>query len=317
MRWGYCCIALGLENSSPAHTISVTHIRRISERRERIDRLARIARENLANTLRLLRYNEAHGIEMYRFSSQLIPLATHAEAAGWEYTSELVGELAEVGEVVRATGIRVSTHPGQYTVVNTPSRSAWQLAQEELAYHHAVLTAMGLDNNAVMVIHVGGAYGDKEKSAQRFIDRFHQLPFEVQERLVIENDDRSYTAADVLAICREIGRPMVLDIHHQRCLVKDEGWLELIPGIFDTWGSRTPKIHVSSPRSPEDPRRHADDVDPEYLLSFLRWCGGRDIDLMVEAKNKDLALFKLRGAVEERLGQENAFGVKPIDHDGT
>ncbi|HEX2953933.1 MAG TPA: UV DNA damage repair endonuclease UvsE [Bacillota bacterium] len=300
MRWGYCCIALGLENSSTAHTVTVTNIKRIPERADRFSRLEQIARENLKNTIRLLRYNKAHDIMMYRFSSQLVPLATHEESDGWNYPLILADAFQEVGEVVHDTGMRVSTHPGQHTVINSPSASAWELAQKDLDYHDKVLTGMGLDNHAIMVVHVGGAYGDKKQSASRFVERFKMLPLTVQNRIVVENDDRSFTAEDVLDICRAIERPMVLDIHHQRCLVKDERWLTLVPEIFATWGGVTPKVHISSPRNDQDPRSHANDVDPDYFLSFVEKWENVDFDVMVEAKNKDLALFHLREAVEAR-----------------
>lgn len=313
MRWGYCCISLGLENASPAHTITVNNIRRIPDRLARYRRLEQIARENLANTIRLLRYNKAHDILMYRFSSQLIPLATHEESMGWNYTEVLSDALAAVGRVVSETGLRVSMHPGQHTVINTKSSSAWELAQRDLEYHDRVLTGMGLDHHTIIVVHVGGVYGDKEKAILRFIDHFKKLSPAIQNRIVVENDDRSYTAADVLAICREIHRPMVLDIHHQRCLVRDEEWMELVPAIFATWNGQTPKVHISSPRSLHDPRSHADDVDPEYFLSFLVKAPDIDFDVMVEAKNKDQALLRLRKAVEEQKMLENAIGLMPLD----
>lgn len=305
MRWGYCCIAMGLPDATTAHTITVANLRKIAAKEDRISRVTRLAQENLANTIRLLRYNRAYNIDMYRFSSQLVPLATHEELTGWNYREVLQAELAGVGQVVQETQMRVSTHPGQHTVVNSPVKSAWELARKDLDYHQTILDGMGLGPEAVMVVHVGGAYGDRLESAQRFIRRFRQLPQEVQNRLVVENDDRSFSIGDVLNICQAIGRPMVLDVHHHRVLSHGEDLSRLLPEIFATWDGVVPKVHFSSPRSATDPRSHADDVAPEDFLNFYALCEGRAFDAMIEAKRKDLALFKLREQVLTQLEVTN------------
>lgn len=303
MRWGYCCLSLGLPDATTSHTVTVTNLRKIPEREDRISRLRRIALENLENTVRLLRYNQAYQVQMYRFSSQLVPLATHEETAGWNYCEDLGEALRRVGEVVRETGIRVSTHPGQHTVINSPVKSVWELARKDLDYHQSILQGMGLGTDAVMVVHVGGAYGDREESGQRFIRRFRELPEEVRDRLVVENDDRSFSIGDVLKICQAIGRPMVLDVHHHRVLSRGESLERLLPEIFASWEGVVPKVHFSSPKSETDPRSHADDVEPEDFMDFYRICDGRDFDAMIEAKRKDLALFKLRDQVSSLLSR--------------
>jgi UV DNA damage endonuclease len=294
LRWGYCCIALGLPNCTTAHTISVKNLLKIPQRQDRISRITSLARENLANTIRLLRYNKAHDIMMYRFSSQLVPLATHEETAGWDYLKDLAPELNDVGDTVKSLGIRVSTHPGQHTVINSRSDSAWELARRDLEYHNGVLKQMGLDSNAVMVVHVGGAYGNCHEAAERFVERFWELSSEIRSRLVIENDDRSFSIGDVLKICHRIERPMVLDVHHHHVFSKGEDLRDLIPEIFSTWEDITPKVHFSSPKGEKEIRSHADDLRPNDFIEFYDLCQGREFDAMIEAKRKDLALLKLR-----------------------
>lgn len=309
MRWGYCCIALGLPDGTTAHTVTVTNLRKIPNREDRISRLGRLARENLSNTIRILRYNKAHQVQMYRFSSQLVPLATHEEAEGWRYWEELMTELALVGEIVKETNMRVSTHPGQHTVINSPVKSVWELAQRDLDYHNRILSGMGLGPEALMVVHVGGAYGERKEAAQRFIDRFRQLPDEVRNRLVVENDDRSFDIGEVLDICQSIGRPMVLDIHHHRVLSRGKKLEQMLPEIFATWEGVVPKVHFSSPKTATDPRSHADYVELEDFLGFFELCEGRDFDAMIEAKQKDLALFRLREEAKAVLGE----AIVPLD----
>src|SRR5690606_26566902 len=117
------------------------------------------------------------------------------------------------------------------------------------------------------------------------------------ERICLENDDRVFSAAEVLEVCQATGVPMVFDYHHHVCRNDDEDFRDLLPAIFATWKDRPPKIHASSPRDEGDRRAHGDYVDPDFIrpvLDAARALG--DFDVMVEAKRKDLALFKLRDA---------------------
>ncbi len=296
MQFGYCCIALGIENCSTAKTVTVQNLLKIEEP-YRFGRLATIARANLANTKRLLWYNQAHDIRLYRFSSQLVPLATHPVAAGWDYLSELRTELAEVGRAVNETGIRVSTHPGQYTVLNTPSEEVWRNSLADLEYHHRLLAAMQLEQNARMIVHVGGAYQDKPKALAQFARRFAELPEGLSRRLCVENDDRTFTVRDVLGLAERLGIPMVVDLHHHRCCNQGERLADYLPAIYRTWGDTLPKVHLSSPRSERDFRAHADWVDPADFREFLAINPRPEVAVMIEAKMKDLAVFKLREAV--------------------
>jgi UV DNA damage endonuclease len=293
MRFGYCCIALGVENCSTAKTVTVKTLLTIEES-SRLDRLRRVARENLANTKRLLWYNQAHDIGLYRFSSQLIPLATHPVAGGWDYLHELREELEEVGQVVNQTGIRVSAHPGQYCVINTLTPLVWENSLKDLEYHHGILSQMKLNHNACMVLHVGGAYRNKPESLRLFKERFTQIPGIIRNRICIENDDRNFTLGEVLSLAGELQIPMVLDLHHHWCNNQGEDLKDNLPAIYATWGPEIPKIHISSPRLDRDPRAHADFVNPEDFQKFLALNPRPDIDVMIEAKMKDLAVIKLR-----------------------
>jgi UV DNA damage endonuclease len=172
-------------------------------------------------------------------------------------------------------------------------------------------------------IHIGGAYGDKPVAAKRFEKHFHELPAALQTRITLENDDKTFTAPETLAVCQNVGLPMVLDIHHQ--WVNNEGELpwDLWPEIQKTWRSELaqkdvpsgellpPKIHVSSPRSPSDPRSHADGVEPAPLVAFLKRIAADTpaVDVMIEAKLKDGALFGLMEAMKELANAGNGISV--------
>jgi len=293
INFGYACISLSVPNCSTAKTVTATNLRKIADPAERLLRLRRVAQANLTNTVRLLWFNKVHRIKLYRFSSQLVPLATHPLTTGWDYVRDLAGDFRRVGEVVKENGLRVSMHPGQYTVLSSPNPAVVQRGIADLEYHANVLNAMGLGTEAKLVLHVGGAYQGKTQAMERFVANFKRLRQDIQERLVLENDDTTYSAQDVLGLCRRLGIPMVLDVHHWQCLNDGESLADLVPAVFATWHDLPPKIHFSSPKSERELRAHADYVNAADFKAFLAIAGNADFDVMIEAKAKEKALFKL------------------------
>ena len=154
-----------------------------------------------------------------------------------------------------------------------------------------------------MVIHVGGATNGKKAGLERFITNFNTFPIEVKSKIIIENDDKTYTAQETLNLCNELNLPMVLDVHHHNCNNNGENIYELIPKIFLTWKNEKlpPKLHFSSPRNGEKDRKHSDFINPKDFVYFLENIKpfNTDIDIMLECKEKDLALFKLTTDLKE------------------
>ncbi|MDR9852610.1 UV DNA damage repair endonuclease UvsE [Paenibacillus sp. VCA1] len=323
VRFGYVAMSMSVQDASPSKTMTLTSFRKLSDREAAIRKLERIAEGNLHNTLRLLKHNYAHDIRVYRFSSKLIPLATHEDLQDWDPFAALGDAFGEVGRYVREHGMRVSFHPDHFTVLSTPRQEVLRNSIRDLRHHVAMLKAMGLNATAKNNIHIGGAYKDKPSAAERFKEHFRVLEREIQERLTLENDDKTFTAAETLEVCRATGLPMVLDLHHQWVNNDGEQPWELWPGILRTWSGPLaqqdadrdrplpPKIHVSSPKSESDPRSHADLVDPEPLLAFLRRIADNTpaVDVMIEAKHKDAALFDLM----KHLAGYSSEGVRILD----
>lgn len=299
IRFGYVAMSVILENASPSHTVTVKTYSRLAEKEPEaaLNKVRRAASENLANTLRHLRHNKAYGVEVYRFSSKILPLATHPLLAGWKYIEELRDQLMAIGDFVKDNKMRVSFHPDHYTLINSPREEVLLSSLTDLEHHCLLLEGMGLSHAAKLVTHVGGGYKDKEKSLGRFLENWKRIPERITGRLTLENDDKTFTAGEVLCLCIKLGLPMVLDIHHFRCNEGDDNLAELFPDFTATWDqtSLPPKIHVSSPKSPEDFRSHHDFVNTDDLYPFLKLARDfdRDIDVMVEAKHKDRAMFKL------------------------
>jgi UV DNA damage endonuclease len=274
----------------------------------------------------VLAYLGDHDIRMYRMATGLAPYASHPDLPGFrDQPRECAQRLAEVGERAKRDGVRLSSHPGQYTVLNSEDERIRRLAVDELEVQAEVLDGMGLGPEAVVVLHVGGAAGGGEAALDRFERGFEQLSEAARARLVVENDDRAFALCDVLRLSRRIGRPVVWDVLHHHChdpeRIPDREALELAIG---TWppGVR-PKVHFSSPKTAVEERRrrvgrrverslvlpqlraHADLVDPIAFEAFARETArGFELDVMLEAKAKDLALLRLRAQLAAR-------GVEP------
>ncbi|BFH17190.1 UV DNA damage repair endonuclease UvsE [Paenibacillus melissococcoides] len=307
VRFGYVAMSMLVANASPSRTMTYKRFQGLADREAALRKLERIAAENLHNTLRLLKHNRAHDIRLYRMSSKLIPLATHQELADWDPFPALREDFAAVGDYAKRHGMRLSFHPDHFTVLSTTRKEVLESSKRDLNFHLRMLQAMGLDARAKNNIHIGGAYGNKRAAEERFVRHAEELPEELLRRLTLENDDKTFTAAETLAVCERLGLPMVLDIHHHQVKNEGEPLEELWPRIARTWETPyaqadaspddplPPKIHVSSPKSEKDIRGHADDIDVGPLLDFLRAAAAHTerLDVMIEAKHKDKALFKL------------------------
>lgn len=307
IRLGYVGLVLNLKDCTPSGTVTARTFNSLPDRETAFNKLRRVGRKNLCNTLRILKYNKALGIRVYRLTSKLIPLATYPEADSWDYTGDLAGEFREAGNFIRENDMRISAHPDHFTLLNSKSKRVLDNSVRDLDYHVRVYEAMGLDDSRYkLVMHVGGRYSDKRESVKRFVKNFAALPDRIRSRIVLENDDRSYTASEVLSLCRELSIPMVLDIHHHSCINSGERLEDLIGPAFDTWDKEywPPKVHFSSPRDCSNRRYHADYIELDEFVSFLEIASytGRNFDIMLEVKKKDSALLKLTDQLKETKG---------------
>ncbi|GAE90000.1 UV damage endonuclease [Acetivibrio straminisolvens JCM 21531] len=273
VRLGYVAMTMNLKNCSPSGTVTVKTLTGLTGDETRLYKLRKVTEANLHNTLRILRYNKAYNIHVYRFTSKLVPLATHPMVSHWDYVGEFKNEFQSLGDFVKENGFRVSAHPDHYTLLNSPSKEVLKASVRDLDYHVKLFEAMGLeDYRYKLVMHVGGLYKNKQMSIERFKENYAYLPHRIKRRLIIENDDKIYTARDVLDICREINAPMVLDVHHHNCVNNGERLEEMLGEIFNTWKDEyfPPKIHFSTPKSSENFRSHADDIDVNEFYRFCR-----------------------------------------------
>ncbi|HZQ52628.1 MAG TPA: UV DNA damage repair endonuclease UvsE [Bryobacteraceae bacterium] len=265
----------------------------------------------------IFNYLEKSRIRMYRMSSDVAPYVTHPDLPQFRrQIAESRSELAELGRRANQMDLRLSFHPSQFIVMNAPDKALRRQSVRDLAAQAEILDLMDLGPEAVLVIHVGGAYDDKSAAMDRWAACYRDLPEHARRRLVLENDDVRFSAADVLSIHERTGVPLVFDMQHHQCL-NPEGlpWRSTLERFLHTWpNSIRPKIHYSSPRTQmrevlhvdgktgrkkkvlQPPRwtAHADYIHPFDFIRFAWETRKLEFDIMLEAKAKDLALHRLR-----------------------
>ena len=252
-------------------------------------------------------------ISMYRISSELAPYATHPDMPQFHrQVEQCAAELAQVGAIARAADLRLSFHPAQHVVLNAPGPELVARSAADLVVQAAILDAMDMGPEAVVVIHVGGVYGDREAARERFAHNYEALPEAARRRLALENDDVRFGVADTLWVHERTGIRLVFDFLHHRLNNPDgRPSRDALAACLTTWPADVrPKIHFSSPRTewlvdggdgsqPAEVRQtrwnyHSDYVNPFEFIDFLRTTEGlRPFDVMLEVRAKDLALRQL------------------------
>lgn len=257
---------------------------------------------NVRDITKMIRWNDRYGIKFFRLSSEMFPFASHPEY-GYKLAPFAADALEEAGKVIAELGHRVTTHPGQFTQLGSPRQPVIDNSIRDLAYHAELLSLLKLpeqqNRDAVMILHMGGIFEGKQETLQRFRGNYAKLPQNVKDRLVLENDDMCWNVHDLLPICEEFNIPMVLDYHHHNIIFDKsqirEGTkdiMELYPRIKATWDRKriTQKMHYSEPTpaavTGKQRRKHSPRV------ATLPPCAP-DMDLMIEAKDKEQAVFEV------------------------
>ena len=303
IRLGLCCIFSQVPIRFRQTTATALQKR---SRGEQLNTLSSLCLANLTSLAKALEWVTANGIGAFRVLSPLFPRITHPDVA---YTLEELPDFRSIKlqcDKIRArrqqNDIRLSLHPDQFNVLSSPHSEVVQNTIRELEYQGMLAEKIGAE---VINIHGGGVYGDKPEAIMRLKENFERLSRPVQSRLSFENDDRSYTPADLLPVCIDLGIPMVYDVHHHRCLTDNLSLQEATLGAIESWKAlgREPYFHISSPRDGYDsrtPRPHAEFISaddfPREWLDF-------NVTVDVEAKAKELAVLKLKKDLEKMIPQ--------------
>ncbi|MFW6110672.1 MAG: UV DNA damage repair endonuclease UvsE [Thermoproteota archaeon] len=295
MRIGYPCLNTTL-NCRSNRTFRVNSY---SEKR-----LIDTVESNLTCLAKILRFNAQNDILFFRITSDLIPFASHPICkVNWQ--RKFRKRFQQIGKFITNQGMRISMHPGHFTVLNSKDEAVVENSIRELRYHAQVLDLMGLDISAKVQIHIGGVYNHKENSSKRFIERFEGLDDKLKRRLVIENDDSRYHLKDCLRINAKTDIPVVFDtLHHEA-----HSCGETIPQAFKqfttTWKSEDglPMVDYSSQETGERKGKHVETINLEHFRGFMEQSKNYDFDVMLEIKDKEKSAIK---AVEV-ASQDNRF----------
>ena len=288
VRLGYACSNVTLKNVTTSSTYTYT----LFNKEQDLDKLDRIIVSNLQDLEKIIDYNIKNNVHFYRISSKLIPLATLKEVE-FNYTDKFKDYYERIENKIKNNGMRVDFHLGEYSVLNSVREEVVENTFRDLEYHYNLLDSMGI-NDKVLIIHIGSNAFGKDKSITRFINNFNKLDEKIKKCIVIENDDKIFNIEDCIKISDKTGIRIVLDYHHYLCNGNND-LDEYIDKIFSMWD--IPKIHFSSPKNntKKDFRSHSDYIDCHKFIDFLEYIKkyNRDIDIMLEVKNKDEALFRL------------------------
>ena len=299
IQLGLCCLNITMREQKPSVFSSRSIILKTLQEKGSDFLKVKII-QNLKDTLRLIEWNEENGIKVFRLSSELFPHKSNpkAEKYDFEFAKSL---LKNIGDLSKKYNQRLTFHPGQYNVIASPKIEVFNNTSIDLDYHATVLDLMGLDYNSVMVIHGGGIFNDKENTKKRWCERYNLLSQHIQNRLVLENCEKNFSIQDCLDISDIVGIPIIFDTHHFECynLLHPNEKFEppefYIPFILKTFEKKNikPKFHVSEQGSGKI-GHHSDYIQeiPDYLLEIPTKYGVY-IDIMIEAKMKELAIFKL------------------------
>lgn len=287
MKIGYACLVVGV----PDTTMKTTRKNNATSKR-----LTELIEHNLNSMENMLDYSIENGIQMYRISSDIIPFGSDYETNQLDWCNLFQDKFNQLSKIIKENNVRVSMHPGQYTVLNSPNEAVVTRAIQDLEYHTTFLDNLEVDASHKIILHIGGVYGDKEAAKKRFVENYEKLSPAIKSRLIIENDDRLYTISDVLEISKQTGAPVVYDNLHNACNPSDPGVTdaEWIAFAKETWkeADGPMKIHYSQQRENARLGAHTQTIYIQPFMDFYEEVSPLDVDIMLEVKDKNLSATK-------------------------
>lgn len=291
IRLGYACMSKTLDNITSSSPFTYTEYLKYKN----LDKLDKIIKSNLNDLFILLKYNIKNNIHFFRISSKLIPLATKDDVI-FNYYTKYKNYYNEIANMINKNNLRVDFHPDEFCVLNSVKKEVVVSSIKILEYHYLLLKYFKIKNK-LLILHIGSNVFGKDNSIRRFINNFKRIPDYLKKVIAIENDDKVFNIKDCINISKEIECPIVFDYHHYVCNNNGEKLEDFFPDILKSWKNKTPKIHFSSPKSKlkKEFRSHNDYIDSDSFIYFIEKISKYDIDIdiMIEAKRTDEAMFKL------------------------
>jgi len=286
MNLGYACINMSMGKKVTTNRAMVKK----TFQTKGLDYVSELALANAKDIIKILEWNRMNGIKLFRLSSAIIPWGDHIDITQLKDYKEIKSELKKAGDFAKFHNMRINSHPGPFVVLTSPKEEVVYNAIADLELHAKIFDMMGLSKTPYnnINIHCNGVYGDKKSAMDRFCTNFKRLSKSVRSRLTVENDDKAtmYSVLDLMYIHQKIGIPIVFDYHHhQFCTggLTEEDALKL---ASTTWPDGiTQEVHYSESKEGNKPQAHSD------YIKQLPETYGLDIDIMVEAKAKELAIL--------------------------
>lgn len=287
MSIGYACIHMGSNKTK----FSSIHLKTYTN-----EKLISIIENNLNALEEIIKYNIKNKIKLFRISSDIIPLASHEinDVEWWNIFNE---KLIFIGKLIKDNGIRVSMHPGQYTIINSINKSVIKKSIKDLEFHTRFIECLNCDSSNKIILHIGGVYSNKRSATDRFIENYMKLDESIKHHLVIENDDKSYNIQDVLNISKETNIPVVFDVLHHKLNPPDNNLFNQFDWIKEcskTWKKKdgNQKIHFSQSANNYKNGAHSKYIEAQSFLNFYNKLESKNIDIMLEVKDKNLSAIK-------------------------
>ncbi len=286
MNLGYACINMSMGKKVTTNRAMVKR----TFQTKGLDYVSELALANAKDIIKILEWNRMNGIKFFRLSSALIPWGDHIDITQLKDYKEIKSELKKAGDFAKFHNMRITSHPGPFVVLTSPKEEVVTNAIADLELHAKVFDMMGLSKTPYnkINIHCNGVYGDKQSAMDRFCKNFKRLSSSVRSRLTVENDDKAtmYSVLDLMYIHQKIGIPIVFDYHHHKFCTGGLTEEEAMQLAASTWPDGiTPIVHYSEPKEGNKPQAHAD------YIKEIPDTYGVDVDIMVEAKAKELAIL--------------------------
>ena len=294
---GYACINETLGSQKPRITTNRSMIKRTFKERG-VEYASELSLQNCRDLIEIIKWNHQNGINFFRMTSGLFPWYSEYKLSDMPHANRIKTLLEGAGNLATKYGQRITTHPGPFNVLPSPNDRVVQNTIDELTDHAEVFDLMGLSQTPYnkINIHCNGVYGDKITAMDRFCKNFDRLPQSAQNRLTVENDDKAsmYSVTDLMYIHERIGIPIVFDYHHHKFCTGGLTEEEALKLAVSTWGDIKPVVHYSESKSLHEennkikPQAHSDYIS-EYINTY-----GLDVDIMIEAKKKELTLAQYK-----------------------
>jgi UV DNA damage endonuclease len=294
MNLGYACINMTLGKQKPKITTNRSMIKKTFNEKG-IAYASDLGLQNCRDLVKIIKWNNHNDIKFFRLSSDLFPWASEYKLTDLPHYKEITDTLLSAGNLAKLYNQRITAHPGPFNVLASPNPNVVKNTITDLSIHGEVFDLMGLSSTPYnkINIHCNGVYGDKISAMERFCKNFNKLPVSVKSRLTIENDDKSsmYSVKDLMHIHERIGIPIVFDYHHHKFCTGNLTEEKALKLAANTWSAIKPVVHYSESKSLHEnndllkPQAHSDYIN-EIPNTY-----GLDVDIMVEAKAKELSIL--------------------------